>query len=75
MLKNKVVKLSVRPIGFPPKETWIYENEDVKEINEGEILLKNLYVSFDPAMRGWLNEVRSYIPPVKIGEVIRAGTL
>ena len=75
MLKNKVVKLSVRPTGFPPKETWIYGNEDVKEINEGEILLKNLYVSFDPAMRGWLNEARSYIPPVKIGEVMRAGTL
>jgi hypothetical protein len=75
MLKNKVVKLSSRPSGFPSKDTWVHETEDVREINDGEILLKNLYISFDPAMRGWLNETRSYIPPVKIGEVMRAGTI
>ena len=72
MLKNKVVKLSSRPSGFPSEDTWVHETQDVREINDGEILLKNLYVSFDPAMRGWLNEARSYIPPVQIGEVMRA---
>ena len=75
MLKNKVVKLSSRPSGFPSEDTWVHETQDVREINDGEILLKNLYVSFDPAMRGWLNETRSYIPPVQIGEVMRAGTI
>ena len=75
MLKNKVVKLSSRPSGFPSEDTWVHETKDVRQINDGEILLKNLYVSFDPAMRGWLNETRSYIPPVQIGEVMRAGTI
>jgi NADPH-dependent curcumin reductase CurA len=75
MLKNKVVKLSSRPSGFPSADTWYNEVENVREINDGEVLLKNLYVSLDPAMRGWLNETRSYIPPVQIDEVMRAGQL
>ena len=75
MLKNNTVKLSSRPTGFPPRDTWTYSLEDVREINDGEVLLKNLYVSLDPAMRGWLNETRSYIAPVQIGEVMRAGTI
>ena len=75
MLKNKVVKLSSRPSGFPSADTWYNEVENVREINDGEVLLKNLYVSLDPAMRGWLNETRSYIPPVQIDEVMRAGTI
>ncbi|EIW57598.1 alcohol dehydrogenase [Trametes versicolor FP-101664 SS1] len=39
---------------------------------QGQILVKALYASIDPAMRGWLNDTRSYLPPVKIGEVMRA---
>ncbi|KRO90318.1 MAG: NADP-dependent oxidoreductase [Cryomorphaceae bacterium BACL29 MAG-121220-bin8] len=74
-MDNKFVKLMKRPSGFPSKDTWSHEKEQVKAIKDGEILIKNLYVSLDPAMRGWLNEARSYIPPVKIGEVMRAGTI
>ena len=40
---------------------------------DGEVLVKVTYLSLDPAMRGWMNDVRSYIPPVGIGEVMRAG--
>jgi len=40
---------------------------------DGEVLVKILYISLDPAMRGWMNEGKSYIPPVGIGEVMRAG--
>jgi NADPH-dependent curcumin reductase CurA len=47
--------------------------EPIREPGEGEVLVKVLYLSLDPAMRGWMNEGRSYIPPVKIGEVMRAG--
>ena len=49
--------------------------EEVRDIEEGEILVKNLYLSFDPTQRGWLNDVPSYIPPVQIGEVMRAGSV
>ncbi|CBQ73953.1 related to endo-polygalacturonase [Sporisorium reilianum SRZ2] len=43
------------------------------ELNDGEVLVRVEYVSLDPAMRGWLRDVRSYLPPVQIGEVMRAG--
>jgi NADPH-dependent curcumin reductase CurA len=45
------------------------------DLKDGQVLLESLYISFDPAMRGWLDDKRSYIPPVQIGEVMRAGTI
>ncbi|KAK4098727.1 NAD(P)-binding protein [Parathielavia hyrcaniae] len=45
------------------------------DVKEGEVLLECLYVSLDPAMRGWLDDRRSYVPPVQIGEVMRAGAI
>lgn len=45
------------------------------DLKDGELLLEALYISFDPAMRGWLDDRRSYVPPVQIGEVMRAGTI
>lgn len=42
------------------------------DLKDGQLLLEALYVSFDPAMRGWLDDRRSYVPPVQIGEVMRA---
>jgi len=49
--------------------------EILPSLNEGEILIENNYISLDPAMRGWMNETRSYIEPVKIGDVMRAGSI
>ena len=40
---------------------------------DGQVLVKTLVLSLDPAMRGWMNDGKSYIPPVAIGEVMRAG--
>ncbi|KAK4032979.1 hypothetical protein C8A01DRAFT_40565 [Parachaetomium inaequale] len=45
------------------------------DLRDGQLLLECLYVSFDPAMRGWLDDRRSYVPPVQIGEVMRALTV
>lgn len=45
------------------------------DLREGEVLVESLYVSFDPAMRGWLDDRRSYVPPVRIGEVMRAAAI
>ena len=42
---------------------------------DNEVLIRNLYFAFEPAMRGWLNDVKSYLPPVQIGDVMRAGTV
>jgi hypothetical protein len=57
---------------MPKRTDWDYEEETVRELREGELLIKVLFVSLDPAMRGWMNQSRSYVPPVAIGEVMRA---
>lgn len=74
-MKNKQLKLAKRPVGMPDADTWTLEVNDVPEIGEGQFLVKQKYISLDPAMRGWMNDVKSYIPPVQIGEVMRAGSV
>ena len=71
-LTNRKFLLAARPVGMPKRSDWTYAEEPVGEPNEGELLVKVLYISLDPAMRGWINEARSYLPPVGIGELMRA---
>lgn len=71
-LTNHKFLLAARPVGMPSRTNWTYTEEPVREPNEGELLVQVLYISLDPAMRMWINETRSYIPPVAIGEVMRA---
>ncbi len=75
MTDNTQVRLARRPSGLPTDEVWDITTEPVPEPGEGQFLLRTEYVSLDPAMRGWMNEGRSYIPPVQIGEVMRAGVV
>ena len=72
---NKQFKLASRPVGNATRSNFEYLETAIPTAGEGEILVKTLYISLDPAMRGWMNEGKSYIPPVAIGEVMRAGTL
>ncbi len=72
-LVNHQVRLARRPVGMPTREEWSFTTEPVAEPAEGGVLVKTLALSLDPAMRGWMNEGKSYIPPVGIGEVMRAG--
>jgi NADPH-dependent curcumin reductase CurA len=70
---NHKFELAMRPVGMCKRTDWVYKEEPVREPGEGEILVKILYISLDPAMRGWMNESRkSYVPPIEIGEVMRA---
>jgi NADPH-dependent curcumin reductase len=72
-LINHQIRLAARPVGIPAATDWQNTSEAVAEPAEGGVLLKTLALSLDPAMRGWMNEGKSYIPPVGIGEVMRAG--
>lgn len=72
---NKQLKLVKRPVGMPDADTWTLESNPIPELKEGEVLIQNHYISLDPAMRGWMNDTKSYIPPVQIGEVMRAGSI
>lgn len=70
---NHQVRLASRPVGLPTDANWQFTSEPVVQPGPGGVLVKTLYLSLDPAMRGWMNEGKSYIPPVEIGEVMRAG--
>ena len=72
-LQNRQVKLLSRPVGMVKRSDFEFTTSTVEEPGPGEVLVRVLYISLDPAMRGWMNEGKSYVPPVKLGEVMRAG--
>lgn len=72
---NKQLLFVKRPVGAADASTWSLEENPIPEISEGQILVKQHYISLDPAMRGWMNEGKSYIAPMEIGSVMRAGSV
>jgi len=74
-LTNHQFRLAARPVGMPKSTDWKFDEQPAGEPADGEALIKVLYISLDPAMRGWMNEAKSYIPPVALGEVMRAGAV
>ena len=72
-ISNHQVRLAARPVGMPKRSDFKFTEEPVRDLKPGEVLVKIQYISLDPAMRGWMNEGRSYVPPIGIGEVMRAG--
>ena len=72
-LRNTQVRLAARPVGLPTAADWDIADTPVPPVAEGGILVQTQYLSLDPAMRGWMNEGKSYIAPVGLGEVMRAG--
>lgn len=69
---NRQFLLAQRPVGAPTRDTFSFVENPLAEPAEGQIVVKNAYLSLDPAMRGWMNDAKSYIPPVGLGEVMRA---
>jgi hypothetical protein len=67
--------LARRPEGMIQESDFEYKEVPVPELEEGEVLVRNLYLAFEPAMRGWVDDVPSYIPPVGLGEVMRSSTV
>ena len=69
---NRRVLLAARPEGLPKPTDWTLEDAPLAPLADGEALVKVQLLSLDPAMRGWMNEGKSYVSPVPIGEVMRA---
>lgn len=75
MISTKQWIFKKRPNGqYHPSETFEMRTVDidVNQINVGQILVEVYFTSLDPAMRGWMNEARSYIEPMKLGSVMRS---
>lgn len=71
-MQNTRILLNQRPIGTPSSECWKLDTSEIPDLKQGEVLLKVKYLSIDPAMRGWMNDSKSYIKPVQLGDVMRA---
>jgi NADPH-dependent curcumin reductase len=68
---NHQFQLAARPVGLPKPSDWHYAEAPVPEPGNDEVLVKIQYIGLEPAMRGWMNDSRSYIAPVEIGDVMR----
>src|SRR4051812_962611 len=72
MRKNHRFTLAARPVGLPKPTDFAFEEQDLREPGDGEFVVTVQYISLDPAMRGWMNEGKSYVRPVATGELMRA---
>jgi len=70
---NHQVRLAARPSGLPRATDWSLTEEEVAAPGPGQFTVAVSHISVDPAMRGWMNAGASYVPPVEIGAVMRAG--
>ncbi len=70
--RNRQVVLASRPVGIPQAEHFAIVERDVPDLQPDEFLVRNDFLSVDPAMRGWVNAAANYSQPVAIGEVMRS---
>ena len=75
MNTNRQWLLAKRPHGIVTKENFEYTESPIPEPSDGQVLVRNLLLSFDPTQRGWMEDRESYLPPVQIGEPMRAGSI
>ena len=74
-LSNHQVLLAARPVGLPKDTDWNIIETNTPELKSGEILVENKFISVDPAMRGWMNDRATYVPPIPLNSVMRALTV
>lgn len=74
MTVNRVVRLKSRPRGMVVRDDFAIADEPVPALADGQILVETRFISLDPAMRGWMNDAKSYVAPVGLGGVMRAYT-
>ncbi|MEM1205482.1 MAG: NADP-dependent oxidoreductase [Acidobacteriota bacterium] len=72
---NLQVRLASRPEGLPNSSNFEITHGDVPSPGDGQVLVRLIYLSLDPAMRGWMTDRKSYIEPIGIGDVMRGLTL
>lgn len=75
MPDNRRFLLIRRPSGAPVAEDFQLETVSMPELSNGQFLIRNHYASLDPAMRGWMDDAPSYMPPIPLGSPVRASTV
>ncbi|WP_347159141.1 NADP-dependent oxidoreductase [Pontibacter chitinilyticus] len=74
-MKTRSILLASRPKGMPTEENFKFEEQEVSSLQKGEVLLKALYISVDPYMRGRMSDAKSYAAPYAVGEPMKGGVV
>jgi NADPH-dependent curcumin reductase CurA len=74
-LISREIRLASRPQGWPTPANFTLATADVPAPQDGEVLVRNRFMSVDPYMRGRMNDVKSYVPPFQIGEPLQGGAI
>lgn len=74
-IENHQIRLAGRPVGLPKSNDWELAVAPVPDLVAGQVLVKIHYISVDPAMRGWMNDRDTYVPALRLGDVMRALTV
>jgi hypothetical protein len=72
---NRQFRLAARPVGDIKKSDFEYREEPIPIPTDGEVLVRTIYLSLDPANRTWISDIPQYLPPVEIGQVMRGGVI
>lgn len=75
MPNNRRFTLVRRPVGLPVPDDFRLVEEPTPALAHGQFLLRNHYASLDPAIRGWMSDAPSYLPPIPLGAPVRATTI
>jgi len=74
-IMSREIQLVSRPNGMPTADNFTIAQTEIKPLQDGQILVRNLYLSVDPYMRGRMNEGKSYVPPFELGKALEGGAV
>jgi NADPH-dependent curcumin reductase CurA len=74
-MTGREIRLAARPKGWPTAETFEHASVDLPPLSDGQVLVRNLFMSVDPYMRGRMNDVKSYVPPFQVGKALEGGAI
>lgn len=72
---NRQIRLASRPTGWVTADNFDTSEGEVPKAGDGQLVVRNIYLSVDPYMRGRMNDVKSYVPPFQVGEVLQGGVV
>jgi NADPH-dependent curcumin reductase CurA len=74
-LINRQYYLASRPDGMPSAENVPARDVPVADAADGEVVIRNMYISLDPAIRGWMGDAPNYIEPIALGDAVRSSVI
>src|SRR4051794_37159342 len=74
-MQNKEIRFASRPSGIPTLDNFQFVDSETPVLNDSDVLLRSMFISVDPYLRGRMREGKSYVPPFEIGQVIVSGVV